>query len=129
MPRLRNRHDGPDPASWTCAVATLTCWVQVRRWAATELADLGEDHLADVMLVAIELVTNAYDHGNGPRMIRLTPSPELCMITVEVGDSNTVEPVLGVSRFGVAANRGRGMTLVDRISECWGVVLDAGACR
>lgn len=95
--------------------------VQVRRWAATELADLSEDHLACLMLVAVELVTNAYEHGGGPRSVRITRTRVPYSIRIEVDDSNTDQLTLGHSRFGEGANRGRGLILVDKLGERWGV--------
>jgi hypothetical protein len=94
----------------------------VRVWAAKELPSLGVAHLADVMLVAVELVTNAYEHGGGPLTIRMTRSALPCVIGIEVDDVNTEEPTVGVSRFGVDANRGRGLVMIDKIAESWGAI-------
>ncbi|OLF18137.1 hypothetical protein BU204_08390 [Actinophytocola xanthii] len=94
--------------------------VEVRRWAAAELADLGDAHLNDVMMVAVELVTNAYDHGDGPRVIRMVHHRTPCWIEIEVDDFNVQAPALGRSRFGPEAHRGRGLVLVDRLSSAWG---------
>lgn len=100
--------------------------VQARQWAREALADLGRDHLADTMLVATELVTNAYDHGGGPREVRMTRSYTPCLISIEVDDSNTDPPVLGRSRHPTGGH-GRGLTLVDRLSESWGMTLHSTA--
>jgi hypothetical protein len=93
--------------------------VQVRRWAATALADLGDGHLGDVMLVAIELVTNAFDHGGGPRTIRMRRSRMPCVVGIDVEDSDIGRLTPGTSRFG--GYRGRGLVIVDKLSATWGI--------
>lgn len=92
----------------------------VRRWAGEKLRDLGEDHRQDVLMVAVELVTNALDHGEGARTLRLSYAPGPCVVGVEVEDGTVGDPTLGRSRFGAAACRGRGLVLVDRLTDGWG---------
>lgn len=94
--------------------------VTVRRWAADALADLSDEALGDVLLVVTELVTNAYDHGAFAREIRLLRIPEPCAVRIEVNDSSPEQPVLGQSRIG--RHRGRGLKIVDRLSNEWGVI-------
>lgn len=95
----------------------------VRRWAAAELSLLAADHLADVVLVMTELVTNAYDHGGGPVCVRLRCSEPPHVVVIEVEDTNTALLTPGRSRFGVDTYRGSGLTLVDRITTDWGVTV------
>ncbi|MEU0511786.1 MULTISPECIES: ATP-binding protein [Amycolatopsis] len=92
--------------------------VAVRRWAASALADLGEDHLTAVLLAATELVTNAYDHGGGPRRLRLRRDEAPCRIHLEVDDDSTLMPVLTGS--SPADRRGRGLRIVDAVAQDWG---------
>jgi anti-sigma regulatory factor (Ser/Thr protein kinase) len=94
--------------------------VMVRRWAAQELADLSDDLLGDVLLIATELVTNAYDHGLFAREIRLRRIVEPSAVRIEVDDSSSAQPVLGHST--VDRRRGRGLVIVDRLSRDWGVI-------
>ncbi|GAB2817239.1 ATP-binding protein [Lentzea nigeriaca] len=93
--------------------------VMVRRWTAEALADLTIDELCDVLLVATELVTNAYDHGQPPCQIRLRRQYESCSVRIEVDDSSPALPVLGHSR--ISQTRGRGLTIVNGVSKVWGV--------
>jgi anti-sigma regulatory factor (Ser/Thr protein kinase) len=102
---------------------------EVRGWTRQVLPELGGDHLADVMMVAVELVTNALDHGDGPRSIRLTRSSRPCVVEVEVEDSNTAPLTRGVSRFGEARHRGRGLVMIANVSQEWGVRCDEAAAR
>ena len=92
---------------------------QVRRWLGDVLSDLGEDERDDCVLVLNELVSNAYDHGGGPRGIRLRRTSEPCLIRVEVADGAPDLLTLGRSRLGV--DRGRGLTIVDALCKDWGV--------
>jgi anti-sigma regulatory factor (Ser/Thr protein kinase) len=100
-------------------VHTLPPLVQVRQWAASALAELGDDHIHAVLLVATELVTNAYEHGGSPTRIRLDHNRTPCWVRVEVDDPVETVPVVGSSRLG--ANRGRGLIIVDKLSVEWGV--------
>ncbi|MFJ8817628.1 ATP-binding protein [Amycolatopsis thermoflava] len=92
--------------------------VAVRRWAASALADLGEDHLTAVLLAATELVTNAYDHGGGPRRLRLHRDEDPCRIHLEVDDDSAMKPVLTDSTPG--DRRGRGLRIVNAVAHDWG---------
>ncbi|MFI7677301.1 ATP-binding protein [Actinophytocola sp. NPDC049390] len=91
----------------------------IRVWVRRTAGDLGDDVLTDLLLVVVELVTNAIEHGGGPRALRLTRTDT--EINVEVEDANLDELTPGVSRFGPAAHRGAGLVLVRRICRVWGV--------
>jgi histidine kinase-like protein len=104
------------------AVDTL---VEMRRWAAENLADLGRQHLMDTLLVAVELINNAYDHGGGVREVRVTRTYGPCMIDFQVDDFSTDPPVLGRSRLSIEECRGRGVLIVDKLSEQWGMTVDS----
>ncbi|RDI34427.1 ATP-binding protein [Lentzea flaviverrucosa] len=94
--------------------------VEVRRWTATALAELGDDHLQAVLLVSTELLTNAYEHAAGPFEVRLSHHRSRpCKVQVEVDDSSAEQPVLDRSRPGDTC--GRGLIMVDELSEQWGV--------
>lgn len=94
----------------------------VRHWVGEVLADLSDDDRDDCVLVVNELVSNAFDHAVGPRRVRLSRSPESCVVRAEVDDASPDELVLGRSRLG--GSRGRGLTIVKHLSKDWGV--DAG---
>ncbi|HEX6342231.1 ATP-binding protein [Umezawaea sp.] len=91
----------------------------VRRWVDEVLTDLGDDVRDDCVLVANELVSNAFDHAQDPRRIRLRRSSEPHVVRVEVDDASPGGPVLGRSRLG--DGRGRGLVIVEHVSEAWGV--------
>lgn len=94
---------------------------RVRRWIASTLTGASTGHLDDVILVADELTSNAFEHGEGPLGIHLTHRRAPCRTTVEVTDRNQAELMLGESRFGPTAHRGRGLVIVDRTAQAWGV--------
>jgi anti-sigma regulatory factor (Ser/Thr protein kinase) len=117
--------DGADdavrPAPWVLDLrgSDPPVLVQVRRWAARALGTVAEAHLADVLLVATELVTNAYDHGHGPRQLRMSHTAAPCRVRIEIDDSNPTHPA--VVRPPTDALGGRGMLLVEKLTERWGV--------
>jgi anti-sigma regulatory factor (Ser/Thr protein kinase) len=89
----------------------------LRSWAATLLADLSEDLRLDVLLVCTELASNAYEHADGPRTVRIERRGEV--IRIEVDDATPADlPQLGQSR--ISDSRGRGLVLVAQLSRCWG---------
>lgn len=94
--------------------------VMVRRWAAQELTDLSDELLGDVLLIATELVTNAYDHGLFAREIRMLRVLEPGAVRIEVDDGSPMRPVMGRSR--IDRRRGRGLVIVDRLAKGWGVI-------
>ncbi|GAA3690181.1 hypothetical protein GCM10022267_90960 [Lentzea roselyniae] len=91
----------------------------VRRWTRSALSGVTADELEDILLVVNELVSNAFDHGRGPRRMRLHRSTEPCFVRVEIDDTSPDPPTLGCSRLG--GNRGRGMVIVNRLAKDWGV--------
>ena len=97
---------------------------EVRAWLCGLVADLAGEYRADVILVGVELVTNAIEHGGGPRWMRLSRRDEPCLVRIEVADSNLGQLTLGTSRFGPAAHRGNGLVIVGGVSHGWGVLRD-----
>lgn len=91
--------------------------VEVRRWAAEAMADLGEDHLSAVQLVATELLTNTYDHAPGARQLRLRRERHPCRLRIEVDDDSPRPPTLAEH---LDSARGRGLMLVDKLASEWG---------
>ncbi|RDI34397.1 histidine kinase-like protein [Lentzea flaviverrucosa] len=92
----------------------------VRHLTRDVLRHISNDDLEDVLLVVTELVSNAFDHGEAPRLMRLTVTPRPYVVRCEVDDAAERLPVLGRSRSG--GFRGRGMVLVDELATAWGVV-------
>ncbi|MCP2199644.1 ATP-binding protein [Lentzea flava] len=91
--------------------------VAMRKWVSTLLGDVSEDVRLDVLLVCTELASNAYEHADGPRVLRVERLTDL--VRIEVDDGTPAElPHLGASRLG--DSRGRGLMLVAQLSRCWG---------
>jgi anti-sigma regulatory factor (Ser/Thr protein kinase) len=111
--------DDPEPFALDFDGRQVPPLVRVRQWLAGELVGLGDDHLSVVLLVCTELVTNVYDHAAGPCRIRLRRNRMPCWVRLEVGDSSPERPVV---RNPVPGHPGgRGMRLVDALSDRWGV--------
>ncbi|MFC8508156.1 SpoIIE family protein phosphatase [Streptomyces sp. NPDC057411] len=85
----------------------------VRAWGAGSRSD-------EIELVADELMTNALMHTDGGAIVtlRMLPGPER-RLRVEVEDRSSALPRR--REAGEAGVSGRGLLLVDRISDLWGV--------
>ncbi|WP_370938024.1 ATP-binding protein [Amycolatopsis sp. cg13] len=92
---------------------------RVRAWAGKSLGHLSPEHLADVLMVIEELASNAYEHTSGPSCARLTVLSRPCVVVIEVDDPEPGRPQVRPPDFERA--RGRGMLLVDRLADDWGV--------
>ncbi|MGJ7416984.1 SpoIIE family protein phosphatase [Streptomyces cinereoruber] len=85
----------------------------VRAWGAGERAD-------EIELVADELMTNALMHTDGGAIVtlRVLPGP-VRRLRVEVEDRSSALPRR--REAGEAGVSGRGLLLVDQLSDAWGV--------
>ncbi|MEU4212943.1 SpoIIE family protein phosphatase [Streptomyces sp. NPDC026206] len=85
----------------------------VRAWGARERSD-------EIELVADELVTNALLHTDGAAVvtIRMLPGPER-RVRVEVDDKSSALPRR--REPGDSGVSGRGLLLVERLADVWGV--------
>ncbi|MFD8752844.1 SpoIIE family protein phosphatase [Kitasatospora sp. NPDC059577] len=113
----RTRVLQPDrTAEWEVASAPEAV-ARVRAEATRQLAAWGLDEAAFVTeLVLSELVTNAIRYGSEPIRVRLLYDRTLIC---EVSDSSSTAPHL---RYAVAEDEGgRGLFLVARLTERWGV--------
>lgn len=70
-------------------------------------------------LLLTEVVTNAVRHGTVRRTLTLTVTASPDEVTVGVGDDNPAPPL--VLDPPPEALGGRGMQLVDRLADAWGV--------
>jgi anti-sigma regulatory factor (Ser/Thr protein kinase) len=82
---------------------------------------LPEEFADDAALVVTELVSNGADHAEGP--LRLTVSRTEGGVRIEVHDRSSARPV--VRPVSPESPRGRGMIIVNALSESWGVEPDA----
>ncbi|MEV6578972.1 SpoIIE family protein phosphatase [Streptomyces sp. NPDC051582] len=85
----------------------------VRAWGARERAD-------EIELVADELIVNALMHTDGPAIVtlRVLTGPER-RLRVEVEDRSSALPRR--REAGESGVSGRGLMLVDRLADVWGV--------
>ncbi|HUP99512.1 MAG TPA: ATP-binding protein [Aeromicrobium sp.] len=79
--------------------------------------DVPEPPLEDAVLMTSELVTNALLHARGEIEIRLDSDGH--RVRIEVRDRNSRVPVF--SAVPVDATSGRGLFLVEKLAEDWGV--------
>lgn len=91
---------------------------RLRSRIATSLPEWHHDAVADVSLVAIELVTNAYLHGRPPIRFRMFISPETEVLRIEVSDSGSALPQVRCP--DIHTPNGRGLQLINAISTRWG---------
>lgn len=85
----------------------------VRAWGAGERSE-------EIELVADELVTNALLHTDGPADVRITmPHSVGRRLRLEVEDTSSTLPRR--REPGEAGVSGRGLLLVDRLADVWGV--------
>lgn len=124
MPMSRNKEPGRRHVTLDLTGADPAVLASIRRSIMTEFADVEETHLGDVALAAVEMVTNAFEHGDGPRYFEMSHVETPCMFEISVEDSNTAMPTMGESRFGEDALRGRGLKLVDGLAKAWGFEID-----
>ncbi|NEB79492.1 ATP-binding protein, partial [Streptomyces sp. SID14478] len=90
----------------------------VRAWGARERAD-------EIELVADELVTNALLHTDGPAIVtlRVLTGPDR-RLRVDVEDTSSALPRR--REAGDDGVSGRGLLLVDRLADVWGVEARGG---
>jgi hypothetical protein len=103
---------------WECGLEGRVSLGAVRAGLRGHLASVVAPWvIEDVLLVAVELVSNAYVHTRSPHRLRVCRSR--CAVVVEVSDGDPASPVLrppSLTRVG-----GRGMQLVSGVSQAWGV--------
>jgi anti-sigma regulatory factor (Ser/Thr protein kinase) len=97
---------------------TADCAGIVRGQLTNVLGDWGcsDDLVADAMLVATELVTNAMLHGGG--CTSLAAVYDSHCLRIEVGDRASLPPQK--HHYDDGAATGRGLYLVDALSAVWG---------
>lgn len=81
------------------------------------LDGLDPDLVDRVLLCTSELVTNAIEHVGAPSAMRA--SVDDLLIRVEVDDRSSVHPV--AHEAAPSAIRGRGLFIVERCADRWGV--------
>ncbi|WP_374115667.1 ATP-binding protein [Streptomyces sp. NK15101] len=94
-----------------------------RRLVRTALTVWGLDSLAeDAALVVTELVTNAVDHSRLPWIRVIVSRPSTDRVRLGVVDRSRTPPMLRPDPCGDQF-RGRGLLIVDALTERWGAEL------
>ncbi|MER5795136.1 ATP-binding protein [Streptomyces sp. NPDC001980] len=111
---------GIPAASHGCQSAFLPDLARVGEMRQTAGAFLRRCRVSEpvarvVVLAVSELVTNAVVHGEGEVVLRITAAVD--MVRVSVTDHNPVPAVL--KEAGLDGESGRGIRLVDAISDAW----------
>lgn len=94
-----------------------------RRLVRTALIAWGlEEHIDDAMLVITELVSNAVHHGRLASIRVVVTRPAEHRVRLGVVDRSRALPVMRTDSDGNRL-RGRGLVLVDALTERWGTDL------
>lgn len=95
-----------------------------RAWVVAEAAQAGAsaDALRVVALLASEVITNAVLHGPASGVVEVSVTHDDGRLRVGVSDESARLPVRG--RPAPHAVSGRGVMLVERLAESWGVEPD-----
>ncbi|WP_156756161.1 ATP-binding protein [Actinokineospora pegani] len=97
----------------------------VRERLSAEMNALEDQKLDDLLLICNELVTNAYEHAEGPRRIAVHCVRHRTAVLVEVRDGSP-DRRLAPRRSRTDEARGRGLVLVGALApDSWGVRTEA----
>jgi anti-sigma regulatory factor (Ser/Thr protein kinase) len=81
---------------------------------------LPQDLIDDAKLLVTELVSNAVRHGRPDITLRVSLHPPLIGVSVE--DEGVTVPSTDIHPPDLEAPGGRGLMIVDRMSDSWGVI-------
>ena len=84
------------------------------------LLDVDDDTADAVRLAVSELATNAVLHARSPFRVRVSRNGSL--LRVEVHDRSSL--TASKKDYGPTAGPGRGLTIVEQLTEDWGVTPD-----
>lgn len=120
--QVRRLPFGTGPGAVTRARTFLRTAMQAYGWrpASDQAVELAAD---DIVLVAVELVTNACLHGGGPVELRVFRSEGV--VRVEVEDRTEERPVPR-NPFDGLRTGGHGLLIVRRLSREWGTLVQPG---
>ena len=112
-----------EPRTRTMAIEPTPSSVRASRHLVAELIGVVDDDVVErAMLCTSELVTNAIEHAEPPAGIRIAVDDQ--RIRIEVDDSTERLPSL--RHPDETSIRGRGMLIVQRCSDSWGIVSRPG---
>jgi anti-sigma regulatory factor (Ser/Thr protein kinase) len=116
-------------ASWshrTTLERDLGSSARVRDFVRARLVEHSLDELVDdVRLVASELATNALVHAQTPFSVTIAGDDRSVLLTVR--DGSTVVPARRTAQ--VLATSGRGLAIVEQLSQRWGAETDAAGTK
>lgn len=81
---------------------------------------LPQDLVEDAKLLVTELVSNAVRHGRPEITLRVSLHPPLIGVSVE--DEGAAIPSTDIDPPELESAGGRGLMIVDRMSNSWGVI-------
>lgn len=94
------------------------CGTVARRWIEEQLGDdVAPRPLLDLQLVVTELVSNAYQHGEGEMTLVLEVGPAAFHVEVIDEGRGAALEIREQKEFGPG---GLGLRLVDTLSSAWG---------
>lgn len=88
---------------------------EARQFVADELVETKID-LADAALLTSEVVTNAVRHAHTDFWLRIESRPSIVRIEI-INDA----PELLLIKKDPSLDGGRGLRILDRLAQCWGV--------
>jgi anti-sigma regulatory factor (Ser/Thr protein kinase) len=101
-----------------------------RRLVATFASEMSGDALDDALLVTSELVNNSVEHGgtSPDGVVRLDIQLSGDVLTVQVSDSGPgfVRPESLAFDDDLEATSGRGLRILDALTDRWGVTTTGG---
>lgn len=98
---------------------------QARWWLAGLLREHGLEHeLHDVMVMVSELTTNAVKHAVGSFEVVAALTDDGERLRIEVHDADPTVPQ--VHWVPAGATSGRGLLIVETLSDAWGVTAKEG---
>ena len=116
---------GPDAVVETAGTVEMTLPAEprsagiARRYVHGRWQQLDGDAMDDIELIVCELVSNAVRHGRPDIILRLQVSP--FAVDVAVVDHGPDLPPTELPHADGAATSGRGLGIVDRLANRWGV--------
>jgi anti-sigma regulatory factor (Ser/Thr protein kinase) len=96
-----------------------------RRVIRGALTTFATDLIEDAAILTDELVANAIVHGEPPIGLKVRTDENVLCVAVTDGGAGTADP----QPIDPSAESGRGLTIVDKLSDAWGVSqLPEGKC-
>lgn len=98
-----------------------TSAAEARQLVDRTLREWGcDDLLESARLIVTELVSNAVRHSHSPDAINLTIELHRGVVRISLEDVGS-DGLIEVVRTDVTSERGRGLRLVEGLSDSWGV--------